>query len=36
MVEIEPIDAPGVEDGEAELRKELEHSYERLDIPERK
>ena len=39
IVEIEPTDAPIVEDSaryEAELRKELEHSYERLDIPERR
>jgi len=39
MVEIEPTKMPVVEDSakyEAELRKELEHSYERLDIPERK
>jgi len=39
IVEIEPTNALIVEDSaryEAELRKELEHSYERLDIPERR
>ncbi|KAF8414675.1 hypothetical protein BGX38DRAFT_1147799 [Terfezia claveryi] len=36
MVEVEPVDIPQVEDEaryEAELRKELEHSYERLEVP---
>ncbi|KAF8428826.1 hypothetical protein BGX38DRAFT_1334659 [Terfezia claveryi] len=39
MVEVEPVDAPQVEDEaryEAELRKELEHSYERLEVPAEK
>jgi len=39
MVKVELTEASVVEDSakyEAELRKELEHSYERLDIPERK
>jgi len=39
MVEVEPTEVPVVEDSakyEAELHKELEHSHERLDIPERK
>ena len=39
IVEVEPTKAPVVEDSvkyEAELRKQLEHSYEHLDIPERK
>jgi len=39
MVEVEPTEVPVVEDSakyEAELRKKLEHSYERLDIPEQK
>ncbi|KAF8419988.1 hypothetical protein BGX38DRAFT_1263992 [Terfezia claveryi] len=38
MVEVEPVDAPQVEDEaryEAELRKELEHSYERLEVQRR-
>ena len=37
MVEVEPTETLVVEDSakyEAELRKELEHSYEHLDIPE--
>ena len=39
IVEIEPTDAPDVEDAakyEYESRKELEHSYKRLDVPQRK
>ncbi|RPB18038.1 hypothetical protein L211DRAFT_854545 [Terfezia boudieri ATCC MYA-4762] len=39
LVEVEPVNAPQVEDEgryEAELRKELEHSYERLDVPAEK
>ena len=39
IVEIEPTDAPDVEDAakyEDELRKELEHSYNRLDVQQRK
>ncbi|KAF8422328.1 hypothetical protein BGX38DRAFT_1279818 [Terfezia claveryi] len=39
MVEVEPVDAPQVEDEaqyEAELRKELEHSYETLEVPAEK
>ena len=39
IVDIEPTDAPEVEDAaiyENELRKELEPSYDRLDVPQRK
>ncbi|KAF8415057.1 hypothetical protein BGX38DRAFT_1147765 [Terfezia claveryi] len=39
MVEVEPVDAPQVEDEaryKAELRKEPEHSYERLEVPAEK
>ncbi|RPB18639.1 hypothetical protein L211DRAFT_853933 [Terfezia boudieri ATCC MYA-4762] len=39
LVEVEPVNALQVEDEgryEAELRKELEHSYERLDVPAEK
>ncbi|RPB18610.1 hypothetical protein L211DRAFT_853948 [Terfezia boudieri ATCC MYA-4762] len=39
LMEVEPVNAPQVEDEEryeAELRKELEHSYERLDVPAEK
>ncbi|KAF8414744.1 hypothetical protein BGX38DRAFT_1281700 [Terfezia claveryi] len=39
MVKVEPVDALQVEDEaryEAELRKELEHSYERLEVPAEK
>ena len=39
IVEIEPTDAPEVEDPatcENELRKELEHLYDRSDMPQRK
>ena len=39
IVEIEPTDATEVEDAAMyynELRKELEHSYDRLDVPQRK
>ncbi|KAF8420260.1 hypothetical protein BGX38DRAFT_1280243 [Terfezia claveryi] len=38
MVEVEPVDAPQVEDEaqyEAELRKELEHSYETLEVQQK-
>ncbi|RPB19933.1 hypothetical protein L211DRAFT_852803 [Terfezia boudieri ATCC MYA-4762] len=39
LVEVELVNAPQVEDEgryEAELRKELEHSYKRLDVPAEK
>ncbi|KAF8458809.1 hypothetical protein BGX38DRAFT_1138404 [Terfezia claveryi] len=39
MVEVEPVDAPQFEDEaryEVELRKELEYSYERLEVPAEK
>ena len=39
ITEVEPTDPPSVEDERAfeeELRQELEHSYERLNIPESK
>ncbi|RPB21815.1 hypothetical protein L211DRAFT_851266 [Terfezia boudieri ATCC MYA-4762] len=39
LIEVEPVNVPQVEDKgryEVELRKELEHSYERLDVPAEK
>ena len=39
ITEVEPTDPPSVEDERAfekELRQELEHSYERLNVPESK
>lgn len=39
IIEVEPTNAPEIEDEaryEAELRKELEHSYDRLDVPAQK